>query len=81
MVMTYNIRGRAGAGPEITSRHLAIAAAVGLPDDAAAVAGRENLVAIDTGLEGVDDLGIAGQGKSASGKKSQDGDSKELHLG
>lgn len=45
MGMTYNIRGRAGARPEITGRHLATAAAVGPPDDAAAVARGEDLPA------------------------------------
>ena len=39
-MMTYNIRGKAWARPTIVSRHLAVATVLGLPDDAAAVAGR-----------------------------------------
>lgn len=80
MGMTYNIRGRAGARPKITGRHLATAAAVGPPDDAAAVARGEDLPAIDAGLEG-GSLGVAGQGESASGKKGQKRDGEELHFG
>lgn len=77
--MTYNIRSWAGARPEITGRHLATAAAVGPPDDAAAVARGEDLPAIDAGLEG-GGLEIAGQGESASGKKGQERDGEELHF-
>lgn len=78
--MTYNVRGRAGTRPEITGRHLATAAAVGPPDDAAAVARGEDLPAIDAGLEG-GGLEVVGQGESAGGKKGQERDGEELHFG
>lgn len=49
--MTYNII--AGAGPDIARRDLTAATAVSLARDGSTVAGRKNLSAVDTGLEGV----------------------------
>lgn len=75
----------AGAVPDIAGRDLAVAAAVGLARDASAVAGRENLSAVDTGLEGVGlrvtGLELVGHGERASGEEGDDGNGEELHFG
>ncbi|KZL65150.1 LPxTG-domain-containing protein [Colletotrichum tofieldiae] len=82
---TFTYHGRLVTGsdwarPEITSLYLATAAAVGLPDDSAAVASWQDLVAVNTGLDGTG-IKVIGQRKSASGKKGENGDGKELHFG
>lgn len=58
---------------------LALAAAVGLADDVAAVAGGEDLVAVDAGLDGsVAGLDgaevIGGGGHGAEGEEGQEGE-------
>lgn len=75
----------AGAVPDIAGTDLTVAAAVSLARDASAVAGRQNLSAVGTGLEGVGlrvaGLKLAGHGKRASGEDGDDGDGEELHFG
>lgn len=74
-----------GAVPDIAGRDLTVAATVSLARDASAVAGRKNLSAIDTGLEGVGlrvtGLKLVGHGERASGEEGDDGDGEELHFG
>jgi hypothetical protein len=76
--VTYNII--AGAVPDITGRDLAGATAVSLARDGSAVAGRKNLSAIGTSLEGVG-LRVGGHGESASGEEGEERDGEELHFG
>lgn len=75
----------AGAVPDIAGRDLTVTAAVGLARDASAVAGRKNLSAVDTGLEGVGlrvtGLKLVGHGERASGEEGDDGNGEELHFG
>lgn len=79
---TYGIGGSTGAGPEITSLLLALASAVGLPNNVAAKASRQDLVAVGSHLDVTLSmcLRVAGEGEGADGEESKDGDGGELHL-
>ena len=68
-----------GAVPDIARCVLAVAAAVSLARDAAAVAGRKNCVAIGTSLEG-SGVEVVGHGERASGEDGEDGEGEELHF-
>lgn len=73
-----------GAVPDIALGDLTRAAAVVLARDASAGAGRQNLSAIDTGLEGVGlrvaGVKLVGHGERASGEDGEDGEGEELHF-
>lgn len=81
--VTYNVI--AGARPNIARRDLTAATAVSLARNGSTVTGRQNLSAVDTGLEGVGLRGTGlkpvGQSEGASGKEGDDRDSEELHFG
>lgn len=83
-IKTHGVRLAARASPEITVGVLAVAAAVGLTDDMAIVAGREDLVAVDCGLADADLEGLEGllswHGEDTGGQEGKGGDdSVELH--
>lgn len=67
------------AGPDITGLLLATAAAVCLPSDMAAIAGWQDLSAIDAGLNVVR-LALSWYGEDASGEEGNGLDGKELHF-
>jgi hypothetical protein len=52
---------------------------VGLSDDVAAMAGRQNLAAVLAGLN-VARLGLGGSGNGADGEEGQNGKGGELHI-
>jgi hypothetical protein len=79
---TYDIRRSTRARPQVASLLLARAAAVGLPDDPAAEAGRQDARAIGAGDDGAAGLldGGAGGGHGSEGEEGEDGEGGELHF-